>query len=119
MIRILVCGGRDWGDEVAVELVLNYLNENFGISAVVHGAASGADTMAMQWAVRHGVKHVPFPANWGLYGLGAGKRRNRQMLKEGKPDIILAFPGGAGTADMVKISTASKKPVWKFVGWTM
>ena len=30
--------------------------------------------------------------------------RNRRMLIEGKPDLVLAFPGGKGTANMVEIS---------------
>ena len=27
--------------------------------------------------------------------------RNARMLAEGKPDLVVAFPGGRGTADMV------------------
>lgn len=32
----------------------------------------------------------------------AGPIRNSRMLREGKPDLVLAFPGHGGTADMVK-----------------
>ena len=62
----------------------------------------GADTAAHHWA---GFKRVPvqvFHADWGQFGSGAGPSRNSKMLAEGKPEIVLAFPGGRGTANMVK-----------------
>src|SRR5262249_48090233 len=34
------------------------------------------------------------------YGRSAGPRRNSEMLLKG-PEMLLAFPGGKGTADMV------------------
>ena len=30
--------------------------------------------------------------------------RNRRMLEEGRPDLVIAFPGGKGTANMVRIA---------------
>jgi predicted Rossmann-fold nucleotide-binding protein len=30
--------------------------------------------------------------------------RNRQMLTEGRPDLVVAFPGGKGTANMVALA---------------
>ena len=32
----------------------------------------------------------------------AGHIRNQVMLDKGKPDVVVAFPGGRGTADMVR-----------------
>jgi len=29
------------------------------------------------------------------------------MLKDGRPDIVLAFPGGTGTADMMRRARAA------------
>ena len=31
-----------------------------------------------------------------------GHIRNQQMIDEGKPDLVVAFKGGTGTADMVR-----------------
>lgn len=45
-----------------------------------------------------------FPADWDKYGKRAGYLRNVQMLDEGKPDLVVAFPGGKGTAMMVKLA---------------
>jgi UDP-N-acetylmuramoylalanine-D-glutamate ligase len=43
-----------------------------------------------------------YPADWKLHGKSAGHIRNQQMLDESKPDIVIAFPGGRGTANMIK-----------------
>jgi hypothetical protein len=37
----------------------------------------------------------------------AGPIRKQQMLDEGKPDLVVAFPGGRGTAHMVRIARAA------------
>lgn len=79
---------------------------------VIHGACNcnetspqrriGADVWADEWAEDRGVKAWKFPADWMLLGKAAGPRRNQKMLNEGKPDLVVAFPGGKGTADMVR-----------------
>lgn len=95
--RVLVCGGRNYADRARVYKVLDELRP----SVVIHGAARGADTLAANWAYTRGVEQLPFPADWEAHGRGAGPRRNAKMLAEGKPDLVVAFPGGNGTADMV------------------
>ena len=47
------------------------------------------------------MSHEVYPANWEEFGKRAGLIRNARMLTEGKPERVLAFPGGRGTADMV------------------
>jgi hypothetical protein len=44
---------------------------------------------------------VPFEANWNLYGNRAGPIRNAKLLDDFKPDLLIAFPGSAGTWNMV------------------
>lgn len=44
-------------------------------------------------------------------GKAAGPIRNQRMLDEGKPDLVVAFPGGRGTADMVRRAKAAGVPV--------
>ena len=44
-------------------------------------------------------------AKWdelGRNGRKAGPIRNQQMLDEGRPSLVVAFPGGRGMADMVR-----------------
>lgn len=54
-----------------------------------------------------GVKHLPFEADWHTHGRAAGPIRNRRMIEEGKPDLVVAFPGGRGTANMVNQARAA------------
>ena len=44
------------------------------------------------------------PAEWALHGKKAGYLRNEKMLRMGKPDLVVAFPGGVGTAMMVDLA---------------
>lgn len=108
-MRVLVCGGRDYADAEQVEQVLDhYLLAEL---AICHGAARGADTLAGQWAARRAVPCQRFPADWSRYGRAAGALRNARMLAEFTPDLVLAFPGGRGTADMVARATLAGVPV--------
>jgi hypothetical protein len=69
---------------------------------IIHGAARGADTLAARWARRHGVPQIACPADWKTHPRAAGVLRNTSMLMEHKPHVVIAFPGGNGTADMVR-----------------
>ena len=73
-------------------------------SVVIHGGARGADQLAGAWAKERQVSYKTYPAQWDRYGKSAGFRRNEQMLNEGNPDLIIAFPGGNGTAHMMRIA---------------
>ncbi|MCH9665459.1 MAG: DUF2493 domain-containing protein [Gammaproteobacteria bacterium] len=46
--------------------------------------------------------------NYGdWYNVKAGFNRNGLMLKNGKPDLVVAFEGGNGTADMMRIARSA------------
>ena len=96
-MRVLVCGGRDYTDYRRVQDVL----KNWNITCIIQGEARGADTLARQYAERHRVDVLSFPALWDKHGKAAGPIRNAQMLAEGKPDFVVAFPGGRGTQNMI------------------
>ena len=102
-IRVLVCGGRDYTDEDKVFEVLDTVHQGEFISTILHGAAKGADTLANRWALINKVYIESYPADWSL-GKKAGPIRNKQMLEDGEPDLVVAFPGGKGTANMVKLA---------------
>ena len=105
-MRLLVCGGRDLGNLHAVWAALDLLHAVRPVTHLIHGAARGADTLAARWAAARHIPATPFPADWSK-GLGAGHARNAQMLTEGRPDLVVAFPGGRGTADMVRRARAA------------
>jgi hypothetical protein len=81
---------------------LNRLHQERGITLVIAGGARGADAMAEWWAKAAGVPRDVYQADWTGLGRKAGPIRNQRMLDEGKPDLVVAFPGGRGTADMVR-----------------
>lgn len=106
-MRILVCGGREYLDVGVLERSLDAIHQGprGPIEAVIHGGARGADTMAGEWARARGISCTVYEANWELEGRAAGPIRNKRMLDEGAPDLIVAFPGGRGTANMIRQAT--------------
>lgn len=145
-MRVLVCGGRDYGnlpEELdhpnreqklkEYEHILYALSElsldwskhsedKYGNwlpnVTIISGVAKGVDTVAIDWAVLNWCPFEEYPANWSKHGKAAGPIRNQQMLDEGKPDLVVAFPGGRGTAHMVRLAKAAGVPVKEINGVT-
>lgn len=110
-MRVLVCGGRDFRNKELLNQVLNDLAKVEIVDCIIEGDAEGADRLAGFWAKKHRVDLKLFPANWNLHKKSAGPIRNQKMLDEGKPDLVIAFPGGKGTAHMIKIAKEAGVPV--------
>ncbi len=107
-MKILVCGGRNFNKRHFVFKCLDsFLKQNPSINCVVHGAATGADSLAGEWARSRNIEERRYPADWQKYGKRAGYLRNEEMLSKEKPDVIIAFPGGRGTDNMVQIAKES------------
>lgn len=118
MSKVLICGGRSYEDAEFFYKTMKVIDDEIAISSIVHGDAKGADTMAKTLANYIGVKEIPYPADWDnlsvpgalvkerrngkKYNVLAGPMRNQKMLDE-NPDIklVVVFPGGAGTKDMM------------------
>jgi hypothetical protein len=100
-MRVLVCGGRYFNERGLLTSVMDELHAASPITAIIHGAAGGADTLARDWAVSRGIHAAAFPAEWKAFHEAAGPIRNAYMLVAGKPELVVAFPGGRGTSDMV------------------
>lgn len=99
-MRVLVCGGRNYNNCDHVCNVLGQINP----TVVIAGGAKGADTCAEHYADGRICGKEIYRADWKTHGKKAGILRNIQMLEKGKPDLVVAFPGGTGTAHMVKIA---------------
>ena len=120
-MKILVCGGRDFMDRVKVhEILKEYLHLKPNLTIIQGGQVStdwktgkkhGADYLAKKWAEANDVSCLEFKADWNKYGKPAGMIRNQQMLDEANPDLVIAFKGGNGTADMVRRSRKHDKEV--------
>ena len=113
-MRVLICGGRDFTDYRRFAAAMHEIELEHGpFSVIMHGGAKGADHCAHLWANSPiGAKsEVIFEADWATYGKAAGPKRNQRMIDEGKPDLVVAFPGGRGTADMVRCARIAKLAV--------
>jgi hypothetical protein len=71
---------------------------------VIAGGARGADTIAAEWAEHRGIPAEVYMADWERLGRKAGPIRNQRMLDDGGPNLVVAFPGGTGTAGMTGIA---------------
>jgi hypothetical protein len=120
---LIVCGGRCYSDAARIAAIIGaYIKP--GVRLVVHhGDATGADTLAGLFCASARIRCIPHPAAWEThdpdcaswcrakrYCERAGTRRNAEMLAavlasaEPTSVTVVAFPGGSGTANMVKIA---------------
>lgn len=97
-----MCGGRNFDQWSTVAKTLDALE----VTVLIQGGAAGADMLARKWAETRGVYLITFPANW-RHGKRGGPLRNQFMLEEGKPHLVVAFPGGRGTEDMIRRAEAA------------
>jgi len=131
--RVIVCGGRNYGwqmnanrtktvNKVEVEYLFRKLDLLiYAVEGVIgrqlviiQGEADGADAWAKKWAEINSIKTLDFPADWDTHKKSAGFIRNKQMLDEGNPELVIAFKGGNGTAMMVDIARNGKVPVKEY-----
>src|SRR5690606_12756291 len=104
-MKVLVCGGRDFNRKRELFSLLSMIHTHyFSITMIVEGEASGADTIAKEWAEYNGIAVDAHPADWknidvpsavvkqgkyGPYNAAAGHQRNAKMLAA-NPDICIA-----------------------------
>ena len=109
-------GGRDlaWPQQrVAAELLAR--SGGRLVHLLLHGGARGADAAIGRAALQLGWSSAVMPAQWQLHGRAAGPIRNRELLQQAiakavahtSPGcltsvLVVAFPGGAGTASLVR-----------------
>lgn len=105
-MRVIVCGGRDFADRALLEETLDKLD----ITVLISGGAVGADSLGEAWARKNEIPYVVMPARWKRHGKSAGPIRNREMAKL-HPDLVVAFPGGSGTKDMIRVAKERGIPV--------
>lgn len=124
-MRVLICGGRNFKDASAIAAPLDELLKEHRWLTIIEGGALGADRFAQQWAIKNKTDLYTFHARWGAitrdgavvkrhatgdgkeYDAAAGGARNQRMIDAGRPDLVLAFAGGKGTADMVRRARAA------------
>ena len=68
MVRVLVCGGRQFEDRRHAQCSLDKLHQSAGFTLLIAGGARGADTLACAAGLVVGSTHLP--------------TRNQRMLDE-------------------------------------
>ena len=106
-----MCGGREYKDADTVSSTVDPLFAVYKDKLIViQGGALGADRLAKDWCYRRRVACAEVYALWRPLGNSAGPIRNEWMLLL-QPDAVIAFPGGSGTASMVRLATQAGVPV--------
>lgn len=100
---VIVCGGRRFHDSGLLGRTLDAVHAKHRITCLIEGGAGGCDALAYGWACGKPISTVRMSANWAKHGPSAGPIRNQDMLRC-KPDLVVAFPGGLGTANMMEIA---------------
>jgi predicted Rossmann-fold nucleotide-binding protein len=116
-VRVAVTGGREFDNPRLVADIFKEIAKIAWKVTLIHGDAIGLDTIAAKEAQESFWWTEPYPVTkeeWKTYGKKAGHLRNRKMLSESKPHILLSFPGGNGTADCVKAALSMGIPVESF-----
>lgn len=80
-------GDREWDDREAVERAF----DRFKPTHIIEGGCRGLDLMARSVAEARGISVTEVPADWNAYGKAAGPIRNKKMLVEEHPEMLLAF----------------------------
>jgi hypothetical protein len=132
MTKIGVVGSRSFTNKQFLTDTLDSHLDIFGPFILVSGGASGADSMAEQWADDHGLQKEIYPADWEdlsqpdaviktradgkKYDALAGHRRNSVIVKES--DFLLAFwdrksPGTRSSVEKAKKAGKSVYIYWK------
>ena len=112
MIKVLICGDRNWTDARTVRDFVKSLPTG---AIIIHGAAKGTDSIAGEEGNKHGYEVRAYPADWERYGRAAGPIRNQQMLDLERPQLVVAFhdnlDSSRGTKDMVQRAKCLGIPV--------
>lgn len=119
-MNVIVTGSRHWSDTSYIYGALDALHAMRPIWRIVQGGARGVDRIAQDWADDRLIESITYPADWATYGRSAGPLRNKQMLEEGRPDLIVAFhpaiDRSKGTRHMVRIADEAGFEILLFSG---
>lgn len=115
--RVIVTGSRCFNDFGFLKQELDKLfNENEEFVGkeikIISGVALGTDALAIDYADKHKLTKILFPANWKRYPLVAGFLRNEDMLSVATHLVAFWDGKSTGTLHMIEIAKAKGVPVW-------
>lgn len=114
-MKVAIVGSRSFNNREWLYAELdNFQKANGFFTVIVSGGASGADTIAADYAHERGIDTQIIKPEWQKYGAGAGIIRNAEIVRQS--DIVIAFWDGksCGTSSTIKLAQKTKKPLTIF-----
>ncbi len=115
-MRLLIGGSAHDDHRDLVRSELAHLHGGCRIGVLIHGGLGGVGAMAEDWARHAGVPVVRYPPNWVRHGKAAEARRNDFMIADARADMVVAFPGGSHTDDLIRRALQAGLVVLKVPG---
>ena len=117
--RVIVTGSRCFNDFGFLKQELDKLfNENEEFVGkeikIISGVALGTDALAIDYADKHKLTKILFPANWKRYPRIAGFLRNEDILSVATHLVAFWDGKSSGTRHMIEIAKGKGIPVWVF-----
>ncbi|MDR1297686.1 MAG: DUF2493 domain-containing protein [Deltaproteobacteria bacterium] len=100
-MRLVIFGGRTITDMAEVEKAMEEWGRLAEVTEIVSGAAAGVDTLAVEYAEKHGLHCELFPADWVRYKRKAGPIRNEQMARYADFGVAVWDGKSRGTGHMI------------------
>ena len=105
-MKLIIAGSRLFDSRAILFNVMDDIMDRYNITEIVSGTAKGADSMGEQYAYENSLKISKLPAEWDLYGKGAGHKRNEEMARYA--DIAIIFWDGKSRGSKNMIETMKK-----------
>ncbi|AZE48724.1 hypothetical protein C4K04_3052 [Pseudomonas chlororaphis] len=106
-MRVLICAGRHCADVQLCRRVLDAFQRLHEVQVLIHGGSQFLGAQIEDWGREIGADIVRYPANWQLHGKLAERLRNAFMLRDSRPDLVIALPGGDDTEELVALARAA------------
>lgn len=107
-MKLIVAGSREFRNYNLLSKHLDEINSKYGITEIVSGTASGADSLGELYAREHNIPIKRFPANWNKYGRSAGYIRNKDMAHYADACICFWMNKSKGTGHMINLAKEYK-----------
>lgn len=117
-MRVLICAGRHYADTRLCRQALEAFQREHEVRVLIHGGNQFLGGEIEDWAREMGADIVRYPPNWQLHGKLAERLRNTFMLKDSRPDILIALPGGDDTEELVNQARQAGIPILPVNGRT-